>query len=91
MKEQKNYTAADPLALPSPADFRAWLQRSMRATNISAARLSRESGMSQNAVAHFLMAPDRDIRLGNARALEQHLRQAAKANGVELDPVEGAP
>lgn len=74
----------DHVETPTPALFRAWVQRATVTLEQRPAQIARSIGASVNSVGAFLREPDRDITLSRAHEIERHLRAVAAEQGKVL-------
>lgn len=81
MHRPKETARAAP-ALPTPANFRDWLKKSLADLDMTPARLSRDAALSVNTAGRILKG--NDLTLGTASALERCLLDEAARSGVTL-------
>ena len=83
-RKGKNMQPNDEKALPTSADFRAWLQDALAILGVSAASVSSAVGVHRNTLPAFRKRPARSSQLDNARAVAGHLHALAAAKGLRL-------
>jgi hypothetical protein len=78
---------------PTAAEFRAWLEKAIPVSGVTATALSRKvgNGRNPNLVRNFLATPGRGITADNMAAIYRELQAAAQAAGATLPALEGAP
>lgn len=70
--------------IPSPAEFRAWLQDSLAILNRGAVSVGQATGLGKNTLGDFLRDSSRSIHMDTARKVQAYLRVQASLSGVLL-------
>jgi hypothetical protein len=81
MSNEKKYQAAD---IPTPDDFRSWVQDALADLGLSALSVGRALGLGKNTLGDFLARRNKSIRLETASSVSAYLRTQAALAGKSL-------